>query len=493
MRIRSLLLAALLVPPAAQAQSRFLEQHPDVASRIELYSRWVEAQMRYDHQPGVSIGIVVGTDLVWAKGFGYADRERRIPATPTTAYRIASITKLFTATAIMQLRDAGKLRLDDPVAKHLPWFTIRSKFADAPPITIEQLLTHTSGLPRESTQPYWSDPQYFPTHDELVKALATQDAVYEPATRWKYSNLALSIAGEVVAAVSGEPWADYVERHILQPLGMRGTTPRPTPQMLAVGYQVLTEDGQQTVAPFTDTRAIAPAANMASTVEDLATFMAFQLSDDPSGDKILRRTTRREMHRVHWLRADWKSGWGIGFSVNRAGNRNLVGHGGWLDGYRTQIAFDPQAKVGVVVMTNTVEAGPGAYVAKAYEVIVPAIEAAQAPAPVKAVADPAWQKFLGRYFGSDGYITEVRVVDGKLVMYQPGLPPELDLAESVSELVPEGGTRFREAPTPDGGGEPVVFELGADGKVVRLKNGENYLFPVGCGRIADGVRCQPVR
>jgi len=101
MRIRSVLLAALLVPTAAQAQSRFLEQHPDVASRIELYSRWVEAQMRYDHQPGVSIGIVVGTDLVWAKGFGYADRERRIPATPTTAYRIASITKLFTATAIM--------------------------------------------------------------------------------------------------------------------------------------------------------------------------------------------------------------------------------------------------------------------------------------------------------------------------------------------------------------------------------------------------------
>jgi CubicO group peptidase (beta-lactamase class C family) len=263
--------------------------------------------------------------------------------------------------------------------------------------------------------------------------------------------------------------------------------------MLATGYHVLGEDGQQTVAPFTDTRAIAPAANMASNVEDLARFIAFQLSDDPSGDRILRRSTRREMHRVHWLQPSWKGGWGIGFSVNRAGTRTLVGHGGWLDGYRTQIMFDPEAKIGVVVMTNTVEAGPGAYVTKAFEVIAPAIEAAKAPVPVKALADPAWQKFLGRYFGSDGYITEVRIVDGKLVMYDAGLPPELNLTENVSELIPEGGNRFREAPSSDGGGEPVVFELGTDGKVARLKNGENYRFPVGCGRIVDGVRCEPVR
>ena len=479
----------LAVPSPAPAQSRFLADHPDIASRIDLYGRWVEAQMRYDHQPGVSIGIVAGGELIWAQGFGFADRERRTPATPQTAYRIASITKLFTATAIMQLRDQGKLRLDDPVVKHLPWFTPRSRFADGGPITIEQLLTHTSGLPRESVGPYWSDPQYFPTREEMIKALATQDAVYEPATRWKYSNLAVSLAGEVVAAVSGQPWADYVEQRILQPLGMRSTTPRPIPAMLATGYHVLGEDGQQTVAPFADTRAIAPAANMASNVDDLARFIAFQLSSAPEADRILRRSTRREMHRVHWLQPDWKSGWGIGFSVSHVGNRTVVGHGGWLDGYRTQIAFDPTAKIGVVVMTNTVEAGPGAYVAKAFEAIVPAIEATAVPAPVSVAANPAWLRYVGRYVGTDGYVTEIRIVDGKLVMYDPGLPPELDIAGGVTELIPDGEHRFREAPTADGGGEPVVFELGPDAKVLRLKNGENYKFPVGCGRIVDGVRC----
>ena len=144
-------------------------------------------------------------------------------------------------------------------------------------------------------------------------------------------------------------------------------------------------------------------------------------------------------------------------------------------------------------MTNTVEAGPGAYVAKAFEVIAPAIEAAVAPAPAKVAANPAWQRYVGRYVGTDGYVSEIRIVDGKLVMYDPGLPPELDLPGGLSELIPDGEHRFREAPTSDGGGEIVGFELGADDKVVRLKNGENYRFPVGCGRIVDGVRCVMVR
>ena len=481
------LLAAVAAGPAT-AQSRFLADHPDVASRIELFGSWVEAQMRYHHQPGVSIGVIRDQELIWAKGFGYADRDRRIPATPATGYRIASITKLFTATAIMQLRDAGKLNLADPVAKHLDWFRVKSRFTDGPPITIEQLLTHTSGLPRESPFPYWSDPRHFPTREEMMRALPSQEAVFEPATRWKYSNLAVALAGEVVSAVSGEPWADYVERHILQPLGMRSTTTRPTAEQLATGYHVFDEDGTQGVATFADTRAIAPAANMASTVEDLARFISFQLSD---GQSVLRKSTRREMHRVHWLRPDWRGGWGIGFSVDRAGNRTLVGHGGWLDGYRTQISFDPETKVGVVVMTNTVEAGPETYVSKAFEVIAPAIERATAPVLAKAVADPAWQRYLGRYLGTDGHLTEVRIVDGKLVLYGAGPPPELDLGEAISELVPEGEHRFREVPTSDGGGEAVVFEVNGQGKVERVKTGENYLFPVGCGRIVDGVRCVP--
>ena len=128
-------------------------------------------------------------------------------ATPDTLYRIASITKLFTATSILQLRDAGALQLDDPVTRHLPWFAVPSRHADAPPITIRHLITHTSGLPREGAFPYWTEGE-FPTPERLREGLARQEAVIPTETRWKYSNLALALAGEVVATASGESYAD---------------------------------------------------------------------------------------------------------------------------------------------------------------------------------------------------------------------------------------------------------------------------------------------
>ena len=148
--------------------------------------------------------------------------EKQGAASPTTRYRIASITKLFTSTAILILRDEGKLQLDDPVTRHLPWFNIRQRYPDAPPITIRHLLTHTSGLPREAAFPYWSDAN-FPTREQVRKALPRQETSYPTETRWKYSNLALSLAGEIVAAVSGADYEEFVQRRILDPLGMTET------------------------------------------------------------------------------------------------------------------------------------------------------------------------------------------------------------------------------------------------------------------------------
>src|SRR5262249_15921815 len=117
---------------------------PGVASGIRLLEAWIESRMEYRGLPGLSIGIVADQELVRARALGRADLERGAPATPATIYRIASISKLFTSTAIMQLRDAGKLRLDDPVEEHLPWFRLRHAGPDTAAITIRHLLTHTS-------------------------------------------------------------------------------------------------------------------------------------------------------------------------------------------------------------------------------------------------------------------------------------------------------------------------------------------------------------
>jgi D-alanyl-D-alanine carboxypeptidase len=239
-------------------------EHPDIRSAIELLEAWIEAQRVYRELPGLSIGIVHDQSVLWARGFGWADVDRREAATADTLYRMGSITKLFTATAIMILRDAGKLRLDDPLAMHLPWFDMKAPSSEADPVTIRHLITHTSGLPREGAFPYFTDGR-FPTIDEIRSRLPMQTRPLPTETRWKYSNLAVTLAGEVVSAVSREPYPEFVRRHILEPLGMSATqveSPRAGQPGLATGYTRWLPARERTPAPFSDLRGLTAAGNM---------------------------------------------------------------------------------------------------------------------------------------------------------------------------------------------------------------------------------------
>lgn len=474
-KLLSILIITFLLAPIAQAQST-IANHPEVVSNIKLLEAWIESQMVYRGWPGMSVGVVYDKQVIWARGFGYSNLEKKTPATPATIYRMASVSKTFTATAIMQLRDAGKLSLDDPVAKYLPWFRVKSEFKDAPVITIRHLLTHTSGLPRESASPYWTD-NNFPTVEQMKTLLPNQEAVFASETTWKYSNLALALAGEIVAAVSGEPYDVYIRQHILEPLGMSSSTMRfPTEDhaRLAVAYGRRMPDGKRAIRPEMDTKGIAPAAGLSSTVEDLARYVAFHLSDGNVGGKLLlKNSTLREMQRVHWLLPDWKGGWGIGFAISRTGDRTTVGHRGALAGFRTQIAFSPEEKIGVIVLTNADDGNPGFYLKQIFTLLAPAIKKAVAPTPVVAQADPEWNKFVGTYRDPWGD-SEVLVMNGELVMIDPTAD---DPKESLLKLLPAGKNKFKiEAESFTSGeiGEFVIFELGPDGKATRMKFGENY-------------------
>jgi len=467
----SLLLVAFFAPTARTQSS--IAQHPEVAGAVKLLEAWIESQMAYRGQPGMSVGVVHDQKLIWAKGFGFADVEKKIAATPATVYRMASVTKTFTATAIMQLRDAGKLSLDDPVVKHLPWFKVKGQFADAPVITIRHLLTHTSGLPREAAFPYWME-NNFPTIEQIKETLPNQEAAFAPEIRWKYSNLALALAGEIVAVVSGSPYDVYVRSHILEPLGMSDSTmlfPEAHRSRLAVGYGRRMPEGKREIRPYMDCKGITPAANLSSTVEDLARYLAFQMSD---GKAVLKNSTLREMHRIHWLRPDWKSGAGIGFSITRAGERTVVGHGGSLAGYRTQISFSPEEKLGVIVLTNSDDGNPGFYVNQIFTVLAPAIKKA-VPAIAKTTqADPEWSKYAGKYRSPWGD-SEIVLVNGELVMIDPTSDNPM---ETMVRLVPQGNNKFKittESQNYGGAvGEIVSFELGPDGKAARMKTGDSY-------------------
>jgi D-alanyl-D-alanine carboxypeptidase len=453
--------------------------HASVASNIHLLSAWIEAQMAYRGQPGLSIGILYDQELVWTRGFGYANVAQKTAATPHTLYRIGSITKVFTSTAILQLRDAGKLRLDDPITKYLPWFIIQNHYPDAPPITIRHLLTHTAGLPREAAFPYWTD-DTFPTREQIKGTLPHQATVLPTEATWKYSNLAFSLAGEIVAAVSAQAYTDYLQHHILDPLGMRSTyvaSPNPSHPQLASGYGRRLPDGSRSISPFTDCQGLTPAANMSSTVEDLARFVMLQFRDGPAGgQQILPGSTLREMQRVHWLDLDWEAGWGLGFRIIRQGGKIYLGHGGRVRGYRTELHICPADKIGVIVLTNADDSNPYMYVEKAFQWSAPAILHAVTPEPKAAEPDPAWQQYVGKYRNAWGDL-QVLILNGELVMIAPTEP---EPAWAMAKLIPVAEHTFR-IETKDGfsaNGELVIFEVDTAGKVMRVKAAENFCYPV---------------
>jgi D-alanyl-D-alanine carboxypeptidase len=393
-------------------------QEPGFGDALRLLDTWVTTTVAQRGQPGVSIGVVLGDRLVWAKGYGYADLEKKVPASPQTLYRIASITKTFTAVAILQLRDAGKLQLDDPLRRHLNWARIRAYDPAASDITIRELLTHSSGLQREVPGTVWTSPTFPP-------AAALREEIEEtnsPGVTWKYSNLGFALLGEVVSAVSGEPWDRYVQRHILDPLGMRSTRtmPRADEPSLAVGYARPAPGERPVNAPtFGSLEAVSAAGNMASSVEDLAKYMAFHLSDSPSAfGSVLKSTTLRDMHRPQWILDDWQNAWGFGLRVRRVDGRVQVGHPGNVPGFRTQIEFVPTLRLGVVVLTNADDGNPASYVDYALQLLSP-IAAKATARPVAPLSSSA-AGYVGRYRSQNGTTTMfVGVLDGQLSLVVP--------------------------------------------------------------------------
>src|SRR5262245_20677968 len=281
----------------AQSSRPVPKADPDVQGAERLFSAWLEGQIAYRNLPGIVVGVVSDQDVVWAQGFGFADVKARRPMTPDTKFRMASHSKLFTATALMQLREKGKVRLDDPVSKYLPWFRVKPAEADDPPITIEELLTHSSGLNREAG-PHWTTFE-FPTEDELKQITPDRLAPVSPEVRWKYSNLAYSIAGMVVETLSGETWANYIQHHVFDPLEMTSSSVDQEAPGMAVGYGRRMPDGSRESLPFVNARGMGAATGITSTVLDMAKFVSAQFRTGPVGGRqILSTGSLREMHRV---------------------------------------------------------------------------------------------------------------------------------------------------------------------------------------------------
>ncbi len=332
----------------AQINTRATPPYANVAAAL---TQAIQLEMKNQSLPAVSIALVDDQQVVWAQGFGLSDPGQKIPAAADTIYRVGSVSKLFTDTAIMQLVERGRIDLDAPVNRYLPDFHPANPFGK--PITLRELMSHRSGLVREPPIGHYFD-STAPTLQATVKSLNETTLVYPPGTHTKYSNAAIAVAGYVLEKQSSQPFTIYVRDAVLKPLGMSASAFAPTPGVLAklAHASIWTYDGRVFDAP-TFQLGMAPAGCMYSSVLDLSKFVSMLFAGGRASDEvILKPETLQSMWQPQFETAEQKLGFGIGFRLANLDGHALVGHGGAIYGFATELEALPADKLGVVAITT---------------------------------------------------------------------------------------------------------------------------------------------
>lgn len=320
---------------------------------VEDIERFVSAELACRRHPGASLSVIMDGRLVWARGFGYANMEKKIPAEPKTVYRCASVTKPVITVGLLQLMEKGRFLLDDEVNAHLD---IKIKDVKGEEPTIRDLLTHKSGLPTMVPPIYLFDekPQ---TMRGYLKSAAR--AVRPRGQSWAYCNTAYMIIGYLIELFSGVSYDKYVTENVLKPLEMHSSAFTMTPEMhenLAQGYK---RDGGPEkplipVSPYIlGTLPEDPAGSLYSTVLDLANFLIMNMSGGSfKGRRVLKEETIREMHRLQAASGDSRSGMALTWFYSIHDGHVMLNHTGGLPDYTNNVCFYPSEKVGVCWLSN---------------------------------------------------------------------------------------------------------------------------------------------
>jgi CubicO group peptidase (beta-lactamase class C family) len=322
------------------------------------------------------------------------------------------------------------------------------------------------------SQAYWTGPAFsFPTRDEIIAGLKRQKTLYPAETYFQYSNLGLTLAGEVAAAAAAQPYASLVQSRILDPLALSSTFPdMPEEQRgkrLATGYGATGRDGTRAAMPFFQAKGIAPAAGYASTANDLARFASWQFRLlAKGGTEVLNANTLREMQRVHWVDPDFETTRGLGFSVWRDKGKTFVGHGGSCPGFRSQLLLKTDERIAIVFLANAQGVNTTQFAQAIYDLVAPAIrEAAKPDAASPKPVDSSLTPYLGNYTtGFDGEVAFVRWEDGLASLSLPTANP----ANALTKWKSTGPRTFRRIRKDEALGEEIVFTVGADGKATQL-------------------------
>jgi CubicO group peptidase (beta-lactamase class C family) len=316
----------------------------------------LEKIVREEKMPGLAVGIVESGKLVYSRGFGVmklGDPTR--PITAETLFHMASITKTFVATAVMQLVEQGKVDLDARVTRYLPYFRLKDPCYES--ITVRQMLTHTSGMP--DVEDYeWNKPQYDEgSLERYVRSLSDKELRWQPGSKFAYSNMAYEVLGDLVAKVSGMTFEDYVAAKILKPLGMKSSTlllRQANPGLLATGYTRTKAGVVKPITHYPYNRAHTPSSNLHSNVDDMARWAVANLNHgELDGQRILERSTHERMWKAAAETGSKDVRIGISWFLEESKGNHLVSHAGGDDGFLTYLCLCPDRKIGVILMANS--------------------------------------------------------------------------------------------------------------------------------------------
>ena len=359
-RMSTLFFSAALLCAAATlpAQDKPSARADQARQALQGFDRFVDSAMTAWKVVGLGLGIVVDGQVVYEKGHGLRDLEKKLPATPKTMFAIGSSSKAFTVFALGTLVDQGKLEWDKPVITYMPDFRLYDPAATLR-ITPRDLVTHRSGLPRHDLVWYNNSTS---TRDEVVRRIAYLPPNKDLRETFQYNNLMFLTAGVLAGRLMNSSWEDAIRRLVFQPLGMTSSNfsvaeSQKTPDF-SLGYTVRRDTIQR--LPFRNIDLVGPAGSINSNVEDMLKWVGMHLAGGVvDGKPVISRTTLTDMYAPHMpiggMPTDESLGaanYGMGWFLNEYRGHYQVQHGGNIDGFSAMVALFPQNKVGVVILTN---------------------------------------------------------------------------------------------------------------------------------------------
>jgi CubicO group peptidase (beta-lactamase class C family) len=422
---------------------------------LAYYPAWLAYRRWYLRIPGVQVALRGDGDLMLSQSFGVSNLETGEPLTPRHLFRIASHSKTFTAVAILRLVEGGALRLDDALATHLPELAGTALAGR----TVGELLTHSGGVIRDSEDgDFWQLYRPFPNRDELL-AIASRPsaAVLDRNDHFKYSNIAFGLLGQVIEAVTGQSFAEYVRVAIAHPLGLEDTGAELDPSRAddyAAGHSsLLTTRTRQTIA-HVDTQALAAATGCYATANDLTEFFSALL---PGDARLLNADSQRQQRHRHWDIKAGEQGYGLGVFLDKIADTELFGHTGGYPGHITCTYANPADRWVLSVLTNAID-GAASLLAAGYVHLLSLGRSAD-----HAITEPDATKFTGRFAWLWGLLDVVRI-DGRLFAISPTGPNPAEDAAPL-EVVDDSTLKIVGGRGGNSYGELMTYEFDDDGSV----------------------------